>query len=176
MRYNLSIDDGSRTTGGNKPYFSPTFSITGETTQDSQIYRNLIIVPRKADPKMDTRLLAFGQWGGNYPANTQVRENVFVVKSGQKGTFAFERAKKVLLADNRFYGDIATITDTAEVTSRDNLFHPQAPTSITLRGPKQDLQQFRDFLETKGNPYEKHGVSIEWSIQHQPDAHLHSVD
>lgn len=95
VRHNLSINDGSRTTGGKDHYFSPVFSLTGETTQDSRIHGNLIIIPKKADPRMDTDLIHFGTWGGKAPVNTLIRENVFVLAPGQKGSFTFATAKNV---------------------------------------------------------------------------------
>ncbi len=162
VRHNLSINDGSRSTDGDKQFYSPTFSITGETTQNSKILGNLIIIPKKADPKMDTDLIEFGDWGGKSPVNTLIRENVFVVASGQNGTFSFGKAKDVRVENNHFFGGIATIAETAQVKARDNLLQPAAPDAVEIRGTAEELAKFRDFLEKKGNPHEKQGVKIRW--------------
>ncbi len=161
VRYNLSINDGSRIDGYAK-YKSPVFSITGETTQDTQIYGNLLIVPKKPDPQMDTRLLEFDKWGGAYPINTQLKDNVFVVEAGQRGTFDFGQAKRVVLEDNSFYGDIDQIKDSAEVTNKNSVSQAAVPKAIPIRGTKEELKAFKQFLKTKGNPQEKRGITIEW--------------
>ncbi|QTN33342.1 right-handed parallel beta-helix repeat-containing protein [Akkermansiaceae bacterium] len=163
VRHNLSINDGSRTTGGEKHYFSPTFSITGETTQDSIIRDNLIIIPKKADPRMDTDLIQFGEWGGKAPVNTLIRDNTFVLAPGQKGTFSFDRAKGVRIEGNKFFGEVAAITGTAQVKARDNHFQVTAPDAVEIRGTAEELAAFRDFLEKKGNPQEQQGIRIKWA-------------
>jgi hypothetical protein len=162
VRHNLSINDGSRTTEGEKPYFSPTFSITGETTQNSQIIGNLIIVPKKADPKMDTDLIEFGEWGGKAPVNTLIRENVFVVAPGQKGTFSIGNAKKVTIQENHFHGEITPLTSKGQLKAMDNVFHSKSPEKVAIRGTAEQLATFRDFLKKKGNPHEKQGITIDW--------------
>lgn len=162
VRHNLSINDGSRTTGGDKHYFSPTFSITGETTQNSRIQGNLIIVPKKSDPKMDTDLIQFGTWGGKAPVNTLIRENVFVLHPGQKGSFSFDSAKNVRIEENRLYGEIQPLTDKGQVKVRDNFFQRETPERVEMRGSAEDLATFQDFLKKKGNPQEKHGITIDW--------------
>lgn len=162
VRHNLSINDGSRTTGGGKHYFSPTFSITGETTQNSTIEGNLIIVPKKADPKMDTDLIQFGEWGGKAPVNTLIRENTFVLAPGQKGTFSFGIAKKIRLEENHFHGAVAPFASKGEVEARDNLFQPDAKGAVKIKGTAAELNTFQEFLGKKGNPHEKHGIRFEW--------------
>lgn len=161
VRHNLSINDGSRTKGGEKHYFSPTFSITGETTRNSLIEGNLIIVPKKADPKMDTDLIQFGEWGGKAPVDTLIRGNTFVLAPGQKGTFTFGIAKNVRMEENHFHGDVTPPVTKGEVKARDNLFQTAAGT-VKVIGTAAELKTFREFLEKKGNPHEKHGVTIDW--------------
>ena len=101
VRYNVSINDGLRT-AGHKEYRAPIFHITGETTQDTEIYSNLVIVPKKPDPKMDANLILFDQWGGNYPVNTSIRDNVFVLVDNQPGTFDFGAAPTTAPISIRF--------------------------------------------------------------------------
>ena len=102
VRYNLSINDGSRTTGGMKKYDSPIFRITSETTQKSQIYSNILIAPTKKDKRMDTRLIVFGQWGGKYPIDTLIKDNVFLVGYAKEAGFTFSKAKNVKIFNNTF--------------------------------------------------------------------------
>lgn len=161
IRYNLSINDGSRRDGHMK-YKSPTFYITGETTQDTQIYRNLVIVPKKPDPQMDNRLVVFDKWGRAYPVNTHLKENIFVVEPGQRGTFDFGLAKKVLWTDNFFYGDVDPINDTPELTNRNSVTQATVPSEVVMRGTESELDAFKRFLKSKGNPHEKRGVIIKW--------------
>lgn len=163
VRYNLSMSDGLRSLG-RKQYFSPIFSITGETTQDTEIYSNLIIVPKKPDLQMDTDLIAFDKWGGKYPVNTEIRGNVFVMLDGQPGTFDIGRAKQVRFDNNRFYGNVAKIVETAEVKSSGDTFISDIPREVTISGSKEELQTFADFLEKKGNPNEAQGIFIRWDI------------
>ena len=162
VRHNLSINDGSRTTAGKDHYFSPVFSLTGETTQDSLIQGNLVIIPKKADPKMDTDLIRFGTWGGKAPVNTLIRDNVFVLAPGQKGTFTFETAKKVTIEGNHFFGEVDVVAPKPEIHVKDNIFRRETPERVQIRGTAQDLETFRSFLEKKGNPQQKHGIAIDW--------------
>jgi hypothetical protein len=163
VRYNLSINDGLRTVG-HKDYRSPIFHITGETTQDTEVYSNLVIVPKKPDPKMDANLIHFDQWGGKYPVNTSIRDNVFVLLDNQPGTFDFGAAKQVRFKNNRFYGAVEAIRETDEVELHRDTFSVAVPEQVTIAGKRKELQQFALFLKEKGNPQEDAGISIRWEI------------
>lgn len=163
IRYNLSINDGSRTTNGEKHFFSPPFSITGNSTQDTLIEKNLIIIPKKKDPKIDTNLLHFGTWGGKSAVNTRIRENIFLLKPGQRGTFAFHKtARQTLLENNTFIGNVTPLKPFPHVTTKNNRFSKKAPDEVVIEGSKDELKTFRRFLATKGNPQDKSGVEIRW--------------
>jgi hypothetical protein len=163
VQYNLSINDGSRTTGGKQHYFSPTFSITGNSTQNTLIQGNIIILPRKPDPRMDTRLFHFGTWGGKSAVNTRIIQNTFVLPDGQKGTFGVDpTARGTVIEQNTFYGTVAPPAASKHLIDIDNRFLNTTPTEVTLPGPAEKLATFQKFLATKGNPQEKQGIKIKW--------------
>lgn len=81
---------------------------------------------------------------------------------GQQGSFCFGIAKKVRLEENPFYGEIQPLTDKGQSKVRDNLFQRESPDKVSLRETAKDLETFRAFHEKKGNPHEKHGLTINW--------------
>lgn len=163
VQYNLSINDGSRTTEGKKPFFSPTFSITGNSTQNTIIQGNLIIIPKKLNPKMDTKLFHFGTWGGKSAVNTRIIQNTFVLLDGQKGTFEIDKtARKTVIEKNTFHGTVAPPSASPQVIDKDNRYLNTTPTEVTLTGPAEKLATFKQFLAAKGNPQEKKGIKIKW--------------
>ena len=172
IRYNLSLNDGSRTTGGKKEFFSPVFSITGNSTQDTLIEGNLVIIPKKTDSRIDTILFHFGTWGGKSAVNTRIRENVFVLLNNQKGTFEFHKTgRKTLLENNRFYGNLSPFEPFPHVTTRQNQFLSSPPAGITLKGTAENLETFRQFLAKKNNPQRKYGIRIKWPGTPQTKPH-----
>ncbi|WP_374164821.1 right-handed parallel beta-helix repeat-containing protein [Arcticibacter sp. MXS-1] len=76
VRYNLSVNDGYRTTGKHSG-FSPVFHITGPTS-GSKIYNNVIYISNR-EPEMDSTLIETGNWNGE-PVNTLFANNIFYVK------------------------------------------------------------------------------------------------
>lgn len=163
IRYNLSLNDGSRTTRGEKHFFSPVFSITGNSTQDTLIQSNLIIIPKKPDPRIDTRLIHFGTWGGKSAVNTRFRSNTFVLLEEQKGSFGFHKtSRKTVIENNTFHGRVSPLTKRPHHTLQNNHFLPSPSTEVTIKGPQLELDTFRKFLAAKGNPQTKHGIKIKW--------------
>jgi hypothetical protein len=90
VRYNLSANDGLRTTGRHAG-FSPTFHISGDVT-GTRIYHNTIVVPAKRGGA-DRSWVRMDDWGGGWPADTRFSNNlVFAedelhfVAGGARGT------------------------------------------------------------------------------------------
>jgi hypothetical protein len=163
VQCNLSINDGSRTTAGKKHYFSPTFSITGNSTQDTVIEGNLIIIPKKPDPKMDTKLFHFGTWGGNSAINTRIVKNTFILLDGQEGTFEIDKtARRTLIEANTFYGKVTSPSPSPHVIDKSNRYLNTTPIEVTLTGSAEKLTTFKRFLAVKQNPQEKKGIKIKW--------------
>ncbi|WP_157826720.1 alpha/beta hydrolase fold domain-containing protein [Colwellia sp. 12G3] len=75
IRGNVSINDGIRPYPIHAGTFSPTFHITGPV-ENTQIYDNIIIVPKKAEG-MDNALIDMDNWGGPWPVNTLFENNQF---------------------------------------------------------------------------------------------------
>ncbi|MFC4992329.1 right-handed parallel beta-helix repeat-containing protein [Rubritalea tangerina] len=168
VRYNLSINDGLRTIG-HKNYFSPTFSLSGDSTHNTQIYKNLIIIPQKPHPQIDSNLIAFNKWGRGTAQNTTFQNNVFVVLNKQQATFHFDPSiKNLTLSNNIFYGDVDPIKNSKEITQSNNTFSAHIPKKVSLSGPKEELKLLHDFLKQKGNPQEKEGIKIDWNPTQNP--------
>ena len=84
IRNNISVNDGIR------PYpterrgvFSPTFHITGPA-EDSHIYDNIIVIPKKEDDDIDKTLIRIDNWGGPWPINTLFENNIFYFEDNIK--------------------------------------------------------------------------------------------
>ncbi len=75
IRNNVSINDGIRPYPTFKGVFSPTFHLT-DPIEDTHIYDNLIIIPKKQSG-VDNTLLEMDNWGGPWPKNTLFENNEF---------------------------------------------------------------------------------------------------
>ncbi|UYQ91950.1 right-handed parallel beta-helix repeat-containing protein [Chitinophaga horti] len=73
VRYNISINDGSRKTGKHAG-FSPVIHLPGPA-RNTQIYNNMIIVPQR-EKGIDSSIIAFDNWNG-YPDSTLFANNIF---------------------------------------------------------------------------------------------------
>jgi len=81
VRYNISINDGYRTTGKSAG-FSPVIHITGPV-KNTKIYNNLIFIPARNSAGMDSTLVEMGTWKG-FADSTLVANNIFYV-AGKAG-------------------------------------------------------------------------------------------
>lgn len=72
IRYNVSINDGFRTTGKHAG-FSPVIHVTGPVV-NTQIYNNVIVVPDRKG--MDSTIIEMGTWHG-YSDSTFWANNIF---------------------------------------------------------------------------------------------------
>ena len=94
--------------------------------------------------------------------NTLIRENVFILAPCQKSSFSFDTAINVRIEENRLYGEIQPLTDKGQVKVRGNIFQLEKPERAEMRGSAEDLATFQDSLKKKGNPQEKHGITVDW--------------
>lgn len=122
VRYNISVNDGLRPTPTRqKGMFSPTFHISGPC-RDTQIYNNLIHIPKKPNREIDRTLLKMDNWGGPWPENTAFWNNIFYTEEqtsyddGEASGTVFDsnlyfgthenrpKDRRAILADPRFVG------------------------------------------------------------------------
>lgn len=163
IKFNLSINDGYRTTNGKKEYFSPSFNITGGGVRNNEISNNILIIPPKTDAKMDKRIINWGNWGGQYPSKTRFYNNVVWAKDGHTITHDMKKAQDFSVNNNQFIGEIEHFESTKEVQVSSNVYTQSAQTvQVKLAGTKEELQTFKEFLEQKGNPHEAAGLKIIW--------------
>jgi len=162
VRFNLSINDGLRREGKDD-YKSPIFHITGGATQGTEIYSNFVIIPKKRDPKMDTSLVTFDQWGGEYPVDTLFRDNTFIMLDGQPATVKYGEAKQVTFLNNSFHGNFVKPEDSPRIRWTDNHFASEAPREVSFSGTYEAFKKFTEFLEAKRNPHRDYGVEFVWS-------------
>lgn len=101
VRYNLSVNDGIRTRPTRQGMFSPTFHITGPC-KDTQVYNNVIIVPKKPGEKIDRTLIKMENWGGPWPEDTYFANNIFYVED--EATYDWGRSIRHTFTNNCFYG------------------------------------------------------------------------
>ena len=101
VRYNVSINDGIRAVGKSIVHAS-TFHFGGSPTH-SRIYNNTIIVPTKADQKIDNSIVFSIPWGGGIHDDTLFANNIIYVV----GTTKYTWGKDKLMATNcRFDGNL----------------------------------------------------------------------
>jgi len=81
IRYNISINDGFRTSGRSAG-FSPVIHITGPV-KNTKIYNNLIYIPARNTSGLDSTLIEMGNWKG-YADSTLVANNIFYI-AGRSG-------------------------------------------------------------------------------------------
>lgn len=80
IRYNISVNDGLRAyPTKQKGWFSPVIHITGPT-HDTKIHNNIIYVRTKEKKEIDRTIIAFDNWGGKFPIDTYIADNIFYVE------------------------------------------------------------------------------------------------
>ena len=121
IRNNVSFNDGIRPYPTNREdTFSPIFHLTGPI-EDTRIYGNVIIVPRKEDG-VDNTLVRIENWGDSWPQNSVFEDNDFYIE-GEMNIDLNERTD-VLFRKNRFFGKITGFE------MSDNVLQASAPLSL----------------------------------------------
>lgn len=111
IRYNISINDGSRIAGKHAG-FSPVIHLPGPT-KNTKIHNNVIIVPASRPIDADSTLIEFDNWGG-YPTNTLITENIFYSLS--PSDYVLSKAQGVTYKSNQYYGLHSNKPETADVS------------------------------------------------------------
>ena len=99
IRYNVSVNDGLRSTGKHAG-FSPAIHITGPVV-NTHIYNNIIYVPRRIGG-LDSTIVEFGNWDG-YADSTFFNDNIFYVKG--TGDYALAKGRHVWFSNNLYFGE-----------------------------------------------------------------------
>lgn len=98
IRYNVSMNDGLRTTGKHAG-FAPVFHITGPVV-NTRIYNNVIYLPER-ETKMDSTLIEMGNWFG-YADSTWFANNIFYTHN--TADYVMNESKRNFYSNNLYYG------------------------------------------------------------------------
>ncbi|NQU54566.1 MAG: right-handed parallel beta-helix repeat-containing protein [Bacteroidetes bacterium] len=151
VRYNVSLNDGIRpyeTT--QRSWFAPTMHISGPV-ENTQIYNNVFIIPEKPLKENDRTIVEMDNWGGPWPENTSLSNNLFYVN--EKADFSFEKDKNTSFTNNCFYGEFENLPEDSAAIFDDPLF-----VDVTARGA--GFEVLKDFMLTKFSPLKDKGISI----------------
>lgn len=154
IRYNVSINDGFRKEGG-RPYFSPTFHITGPV-ENSRIYNNIIIVPEKSDPALDRSLVTMDNWNGPWPVDTLFANNIFYVTGS--ADFEFGKDRNTIFQNNLYFGDIIALPKDSKA-----VFSNPAFVDPVLDGGESGFDILKGFMLQRGSPCIRAGKKMEKS-------------
>lgn len=103
IRNNVSFNDGIRPYPTNrKDVFSPTFHLTGPI-ENTRIYGNVIIVPKKEEG-VDNTLIQVENWGGPWPTNSLLEDNEFYIEG--KTQISLNEGTDTIFRNNRFFGGV----------------------------------------------------------------------
>ncbi|MDQ0108640.1 hypothetical protein J2T02_003779 [Chitinophaga terrae (ex Kim and Jung 2007)] len=97
VRYNVSINDGFRTTGKHSG-FSPVFHIAGPVL-NTQIYNNVIVMP--ASRGIDSTIIEMGNWGG-YADSSLFANNIFYTAT--VADYELAKSKRNIFLNNLYAG------------------------------------------------------------------------
>ncbi len=151
IRYNVSINDGFRTEG-NKAYFSPIFHITGPV-KNNKIHNNIIIVPKKPDPKIDRSIVYMGNWEGPWPVDTLFANNIFYVADA--ADFEFGEDQGTVFSNNLYFGKIENLpADEGAVFSDPKFKEP------VMQGGQAGFEAMKGFMLKKGSPCLRAGIGL----------------
>ena len=152
IRYNVSINDGFRKEG-RKGYFSPILHITGPV-KNTQIYNNIIIVPKKSDSKMDRSLVHMGHWKGPWPVDTVFANNIFWVSDS--ADFELGEDQGTVFNHNLYFGAITNLPNDPKA-----LFENPRFVDPLLKGGKSGFEVLKGFMLQKESPCIRAGVRMD---------------
>jgi len=119
IRGNVSINDGIRPYPTHKGMFSPTFHITGPV-ENTHIYDNLIIIPKKAEG-VDNTLVDIDNWGGPWPMNTLLEDNEIYFEDDIK--ISLKEIKDLIFKNNTFSKKVNNFDSTGNIIEQDKPFN-----------------------------------------------------
>jgi len=99
VRYNLSINDGGRTTGIHAE-FSPSIHITGPV-YNTKVYNNVVYIMQRKSKKTDSTLIEMGNWNG-YADSTLIANNIFYVE--ETADYQMAKSTRNFYQSNLYYG------------------------------------------------------------------------
>ncbi|SET75339.1 alpha/beta hydrolase fold domain-containing protein [Thalassotalea agarivorans] len=114
IRGNISINDGIRPYPTHKGMFSPIFHITGPT-ENTRIYDNIIIVPKKA-ANIDNTLIDMDDWGKQFPNDTFFTNNTIYFE--EKLKVSHKNLKSFVFENNLLSNAIEGVDDTNKVLEK----------------------------------------------------------
>jgi len=140
-----------RRTPTHKGVFSPTFHISGPC-KNTRIYNNVIYINRKPDDKIDRTILKMDNWGGPWPEDTLLANNIFYVDD--EASFQFGEDKRTVFRNNVYYGKIINRPEDAAACAQNPMF--QRPPNGTTSG----FTALKAFTLQKGSPCIAAGLPI----------------
>ncbi|BAV09460.1 Right handed beta helix region [Filimonas lacunae] len=99
VRYNISINDGFRSTGRHAG-FSPLIHVPGPV-KNARIYNNLVVRKQRAGSKLDSNFIAFDNWGG-FAADVLLANNMFCLQEGTGVKYG--NSSLIRFCNNMYYG------------------------------------------------------------------------
>ncbi len=136
IRGNVSINDGIRPYPTHAGIFSPTFHITGPV-ENTQIYDNIIIVPKKSKG-LDNTLIDMDNWGGPWPINTLFENNQFYFED--EIAINHKDVKSFVFKKNHLSKPVQGIENNENNISADNQFNLKALKRMALN----KLKEYKD--------------------------------
>lgn len=151
IRYNVSINDGIRPyKTGTKGWFSPTMHLSGPI-ENTQIYNNVFIIPKKQSGEIDKTIVQMDNWGGPWPANTLFANNIFFVN--ENADFSFSADINTQFSNNCFYGKFNNLPKDPAAIFVD-------PQFIDVTARDAGFTVLKNFMLTKSSPLNGKGIFI----------------
>jgi hypothetical protein len=150
IRYNVSINDGLRTypTRRLNSFFSPVMNLTGPI-ENTKIYNNIIILPKKENKDIDTTLVNMDNWGGPWPKDTWFANNVFYVYD--QSVFKMGESINTKFMNNAYFGNIKNLPD-----DKNAVFENPSFVNSEARGSGFEL--LKAFMLKKNSPLIGKGI------------------
>ncbi|MCG9972546.1 hypothetical protein [Christiangramia crocea] len=156
VRHNISVNDGIR------PYpterrgvFSPIFHITGPV-KNTKIYNNIIIVPQKRFGNLGRTIVKMDNWGGPWPKNTLVKNNIFYV-GNEAFEFKFGKDKKTRFENNVYYGKIEGLPKDPKAVFK-------KPEILNAHSRGDGFEILKNFLLKKSSPLRDRNIGVSEEI------------
>lgn len=151
IQYNLSVNDGIRSyKAHNNRFFSPVFHITGPV-RNTEITKNIIILPNKPHREIENTLIEFNDWGDTYPYQTIFKNNI-VRNQNSASILHKEKANGVEISEN----DISTEFNYQE---KDPIKILKSLKNLTQFKEDKDFMRLYDFVQFRiNNPDPRYAV------------------
>ncbi len=152
IRYNVSINDGIRPyPTERRGWFSPTMHISGPV-ENTRIYNNIFIIPEKPLDNIDRTIIEMDNWGGPWPEDTWLANNIFYVED--KADFVFKEDINTIFTTNCFYGAFDHLPDDPNALFKNPMFK-----NVSARG--EGFGVLENFMLTKESPLIGKGLEID---------------